>query len=106
MMIIEGNHPQIGLFQLFSDGDLSEFKQILSFCITSCYFGGEVAILFPCGYGMRFVSPLLPPAASRFGQPALQPGCAPLQAMFDSGGVHMYLVSIYCLFGDDTGKKN
>ena len=39
----------------------------------------KVAILFPCGYGMRFVSPLLPPAASRFGQPALQPGCAPLQ---------------------------
>ena len=38
-----------------------------------------MAILFPCGYGMRFVSPLLPPAASRFGQPALQPGCAPLQ---------------------------
>ena len=64
-----------------------------------------MAILFPCEYVMRFVPPLLPPAASRFGQPALQPGCAPLQTMFDSGGVHMYLVSIYCLFGDDTGKK-
>ena len=46
--------------------------------------------------GMRFVSPLLPPAAARFGQPALQPGGALLQAMFDEGYTCIwYLFTVY-----------